>query len=103
MDITSIKQKIKDGVISDDELLKMLGSGSYSSHSKKSGSFLKNILKGFIDGYTTPNILRIVLESILIFIVITALTILSYMGKMETNVTAVLLSSILGFLFGKIK
>ena len=98
MDIQNLKQKIKEGQITDEELSQLLESAALGK-----GNFIQNILKGFIDGYTTPNLWKLILESFLIFVVVAAVSILAYAGKMDTMISAVILSSVLGFLFGKIK
>ena len=103
MDIQNLKQKIKDGQIGDEELLQLLGGNSSNGHTRRKSGFMQNILKGFIDGYSTPNLWRAIMESTLIFVVIVGVVILTYADKMDTMITAVMLSSILGFLFGKRK
>ena len=100
MDTKSLKEKIINGQISDEELSALLGN---NKHVRSKGSFLRNILKGFIDGYTVPNMWKTFFESFLILVIIIGAIILSYTGKMDNMITAVLLSSVLGFLFGKIK
>ena len=102
MDVSTLKQKISDGLISDEELSKLLGNHPGPPHNKKS-NYLKNILDGFIDGYTTPNLWRYALDAILIFSIITSIVILCYAEKIEPSIAMIFLSSVLGFLFGKIK
>jgi hypothetical protein len=98
MNIQNLKQRILDGQISDEELSKLL-----VSHPGGTAGFMQNILKGFVDGYTKPNLWRSVMESILIFSVILGVITLAYAGKMDAMMAAVMLSLILGFLLGKIK
>lgn len=88
------------GEASDQELLNLLG-GTHSH--KQKGSFLKTILKGFIDAYTAPNMWRVTLQAVLILLVIVETVLLTYWGKIDSNVTSVLLAFVLGFLFGKFK
>lgn len=101
MDTQAIKQKILTGEITDEELSNLLANNSHPR--KQDGSFLKTILKGFIEGYTAPNMWRLTLEAILIFFVIVGIVFLSYAGRIDAMVTSVLLAFVLGFLFGKIK
>lgn len=99
MDAAAIKQKILAGEMSEIELADLLGSKSH----KQGGSFLKTILKGFLEGYTAPIMWRLTLEMILIFLVIAGVITLSILGKIDATITSVLLAFVLGFLFGKIK
>jgi hypothetical protein len=98
MNTQELKQKIVNGQISDVELSKLLP----KSGSRKS-SFFKDLLKGFIEGYTIPNLWKIALESLLILVILIGAITLSFAGKMDNTTTAVLLSAVLGFLFGKIR
>ena len=102
MDATTLKQKIANGLISDEELSKLLADRPLYSHSKKN-SFLKNILSGFIEGYTTPNLWRSVFDTALLLSIIISIVVLCYTGKIESNIAIIFLAFILGFLFGKIK
>lgn len=99
MDIQGIKEKIIKGEMSDDELSKLLSSKT----KKQSGGFMSTLLKGFVDNYTTPQIWRVVLNAILLLTVILAIVFLSYTEKIDAMVTTILLSFVLGYLFGKIK
>jgi lipopolysaccharide export LptBFGC system permease protein LptF len=101
MDAQIIKQKILTGEMTDNELSSLLGNNSHSR--KQGGNFLKTILKGFIDGYTAPNMWRLALEFILILFVVIGIIVLSYSGRIDATITSVLMAFILGFLFGKIK
>ena len=101
MDAATLKQKIAEG-ISDEELSKLLGKNGEVPHKRKR-NYLKNILDGFIDGYTTPNLWRSVLETILILFIIAGVVILCYVHIMDISVGGIFLASILGFLFGKMK
>ena len=104
MDTQAIKQKILAGEMTDDQLSNLLGNKSNNTHAhKQGGSFLKTILKGFIEGYTAPNMWRLTLEFILILLVVAGIIFLSYAGRIDAMVTSVLLAFVLGFLFGKIK
>lgn len=103
MDIQTFKQKIINGQMSERELQYLAESYTHGPTPEKERSFLKDILKGFIDGYTAPNLWKTTMESILILVVIVSVVVLSYAGKIDTTVTSALLASVLGFLFGKIK
>lgn len=103
MDSQTIKQRILSGDMSDEELSALIKSRVESHPRKQSGGFLKTILKGFIDAYTAPSMWRLALEASLIFIVICGIIFLSYADKIDAMITSVLLSFVLGFLFGKIK
>jgi hypothetical protein len=104
METQSVKQKILKGEMTDEELSGLLNGKNNNAHShRQGGSFLKTILKGFIEGYTAPNMWRLTLEAILILVVILGIVILSYTGRIDSIITSVLLSFVLGFLFGKIK
>ncbi|MFL5762739.1 MAG: hypothetical protein ACJ77K_02285 [Bacteroidia bacterium] len=100
MDVQAIKRKIMANEMSDDELLGLV---SPAIHHRGKGSFLKTILKGFVDAYTAPNMWRVMLQAILIFVVIIGTVLLSYWGRIDATVTSVLLAFVLGFLFGKFK
>ncbi|HWY11307.1 MAG TPA: hypothetical protein VN026_08280 [Bacteroidia bacterium] len=101
MDTQTLKQKIKDGNLSDTELEAIIGNNN--KHHRGKGNFLKSILKGYTDAVTVPNMWKATLESLLILIVIIGAIILSYSGKMDNTITAVLLAAVLGFLFGKLR
>ncbi|MEI8136015.1 MAG: hypothetical protein WCH21_01690 [Bacteroidota bacterium] len=101
MNIQTLKQKIRDGNISDAELEALIGTGN--KHSRAKGNFLKSIIKGYTDAVTVPNMWKATLESLLILIIIIGAIILSYSGKMDNTITAVLLAAVLGFLFGKLR
>lgn len=104
MDTQAIKQKILKGEMTDEEFSNLLDNKFNNLHShKRSGSFLKTILKGFIEGYTAPNMWRLTLEFVLILLVVVGIVCLSYAGRIDAMVTSVLLAFVLGFLFGKIK
>ena len=103
MDTQTIKQKILAGEMTDGELASLLGNKTNLNTHKQGGSFLKTILKGFVEGYTTPNMWRLTLEFILILLVVAGIIFLSYAGRIDAMVTSVLLAFVLGFLFGKIK
>ncbi len=104
MDTQTIKQKILSGEMTDVELKDLISNKANSSHTRKHNSgFLKTILKGFIEGYTAPNMYRATLEALLILLIITGVVILSYVGRIDAIVTSVLLAFVLGFLFGKFK
>ena len=104
MDIQDVKQKILTGEMTDEELVKLLSPKKTSSTSKKSGSgFLSTVLKGFQEGFAEPYLWRIILQLSLLFVIVLVITFLSYNGKIDAMITSVLLSFVLGFLFGKIK
>ena len=100
MNAQTLKEKIMSGQITDDELLEML---SKAKRHRNSGSTFKNILNGFIQGYTVPSLWKLILESLLILVIVIGTIVLSYANKMNDTTTAVILASVLGFLFGKIK
>lgn len=102
MNAETLKEKISSGEISDSELLKAFEHTS-GTRSKGKSSFLKTVIQGYIDGYTTPQLWRVMLESILISMVVTGVVILAYANKVDATVAAVMLAFVLGFLFGKIK
>ena len=102
MDAQILKKKIVDGLISDEELSKLLGNNGSVPHKRKR-NYLKNILDGFIEGYTTPNLWRSVFDMILVLFVITGIIILCFVKIMDITVGGIFLASILGFLFGKMK
>ena len=100
MDAKLIKEKIISGQMSEKELSDLL-----NTHSKpqRKQSFLKTLINGYTEAYTVPNIYKTILEAILIFSVLIGAIVLSYAGKMENTITAVLFATVLGFLFGKIR
>jgi hypothetical protein len=98
MDAKTIKEKIMNGQLTEEELGKLL-----SFRTAQKGSFLKTILKGVNDGYTVPMMRKTIIESMLILTIIIGTVILSYNNKMDNTVTAALMSAILGYLFGKIR
>lgn len=100
MNIQVIKDKILKGEMTDDELLKLI---SVKQSPKRNGSFIKNLFQGFTEVYTEPQMFRIILSTALIFVLILAIVILSYAGKIDMLITSILLSFIMGFVFGKIK
>lgn len=99
MDIQDIKQKIANGEFSDEELSKLFSHPK--TNPKSRGGFLKTILKGFIDGYTTPQLYRAIMETILILLVVVGVVLLTWIGRLDTTLCAVFLSLVLGYLFGK--
>jgi hypothetical protein len=103
MDVQALKNKIINGQLTDAELLDLLSGKTSASEAPVKSSFLKDILKGFIEGYTAPMMWKITMEFVLILAIITGVILLSYAGRMEAMVTAVMLAAILGFLFGKMK
>jgi hypothetical protein len=104
MEAQTIKQKILAGEITDEELSHLLGNKpSNSAPHKQGSSFMKSILRGFIEGYTAPNMWRLGLEFTLILIVVVGIVLLSFTGRIDAMLTSVLLAFVLGFLFGKIK
>ncbi len=102
MNIEEIKSKIINNQMSQEEIIKLLDAVPAISKVKRTG-LMKNIIKGYIDTYTVPNMLKLTLEASLIFVVIVAVVILSYRGSIDSSITAVLIAFLLGFLFGKIK
>jgi hypothetical protein len=103
MDTQLIKQKLLSGDMTDEELSALLDEKSGSHKNKPRGNFLKTILKGFVDAYTAPAIWRLALQTLLILLSITGVVALSYLGKIDAAMTAIIMAFILGFLFGKIK
>ena len=102
MDPITLKQKISDGSISDADLAALLEEKT-PGHHKVKRNYLKNILDGFIEGYTTPNLWRSVLDTLLILFIIVGVVILCFVQIMDISVGGIFLASILGFLFGKMK
>ena len=102
MDATTFKQKIANGLISDEDLAKILNNQGPHSHKGK-GNYLKNILDGFSDAYTKPNLWRAVMDTVLIFCILTGVVVLCFAQIMDVSVGGFFLASILGFLFGKMK
>ena len=100
MDIQAIKQRILKGEMTDEELAKLFVN---KTNHKQSGSFLKTVLQGVDESYTNPLKWRMILNASLLVIIIIAIVFLSYSGKIDTMVTTILLSFVLGYLFGKIK
>jgi hypothetical protein len=103
MDIQAVKQKIIKGEISDDELAKLLIHKAPSQPRREKPTFLNTILKGFVDGYAEPHLWRLILEISLIFVVVLAVVLLAYSGKIDSTIAVVLLAFVLGFIFGKMK
>lgn len=99
MDAQEIKQKILDGELNEEELTSLLAHGRRST--KPRGGFMKTLLKGFIDGYTTPQLYRALMEAALIFMVIAGIVALTWVGKLDMTLCAVFLALVLGYLFGK--
>lgn len=98
MDAKTVKEKIINGLITEEELSKLL-----TSKASHKGSFLKTLLKGVNEGYIIPSIQKTMFESFLILTIITGIIILSYHNKMDNTITAALLATVLGYLFGKIR
>lgn len=72
MNAADVKQKLLLGQMSEDELSELLkGPG------KKRGSFLKTILSGFIKGYTEPQLLKTILDAVLLFSLMAGLIVLT--------------------------
>lgn len=102
MNSSEFKQKIKDDLISDEELDHLLNR-KQQNHSTKRGGLVNNLIKGYIDGVSTPQLWKVVLESTLIFAIIVGVVFLSYVDKLDTAVSSVILAGVLGFIFGKMK
>lgn len=100
MDAQTLKQRILKGEMSDEEISKLLMN---KAPRKQNGTFMKTVLAGFIDGYATPQLWKIIISGILFLSIIVGIIILSYAGKIDAMVTSILLAFILGFLFGKVK
>lgn len=101
MDAQTIKEKILAGKMTDEELSALL-TRTNTRKSKPPGTF-QSIIKNLVDAYTGPKIWKLLLETILIISVITAILILTYSGRIDGGVTAILMTFSLGFLFGKIQ
>lgn len=99
MNVEEIKKRLLSGEMLDQEFLDLLNK---PAQKKKSGGFFKTLLTGFLKGYTEPQMLRIMLEALLLFIIIIGTIFLSYHNKIDMVVTSVLMAFILGFLFGKL-
>ena len=102
MEMQEIKNKIISNQLSQEEIIKLLETIPAVNKTKR-GSLMKNLIKGYVDTYTVPNMLKLTLEASLIFVVVVGIVILSYKGSIDPNVTAILIAFLLGFLFGKIK
>ncbi|MGV3632233.1 MAG: hypothetical protein ACO1O6_13575 [Bacteroidota bacterium] len=98
MDAKTVKDKILQGMMTEEELARLLA----KPHTRKS-NFVKTILEGIYRSYAFPTMLKRIMESLLILIVITGTVILSYNNKLDSTITAALLASVLGYLFGKIR
>jgi hypothetical protein len=98
MDAKAVKEKILNGLMSDEEL-----AGLMAGHQPRKRSLVNTILKGVNDSYIVPTMQKVLLESILILAIVIGAVILSYNGKLDMPVTAALLAAVLGYLFGKIK
>jgi hypothetical protein len=101
MNTTELKQKISDG-ISDEELQKFLSNVNSAPHKRKR-NYVKNLVDGFIEGYTVPSLWRSVIEAILLLFIIAGVILLCFVHIMDISVGGIFLASILGFLFGKMK
>ncbi len=102
MDLQEIKKKILDGQITEEEINTLIKKLATPTR-RKSGGFFKTILSGFIEGYTKPMILKVILEASLIFAIIAGVITLSILGKIDPTITMVLLAFVLGYVLGKIK
>ena len=100
MDLNDIKNKILNNQITEEEINALL---KKITPTRRKGTFMKTLVGGIVDGYTKPMILKLVIESILIFLIVVSVVILSYVGKIDTTVTMIMLAFVLGFLFGKIR
>ncbi len=56
---------------------------------------MKTLVGGILDGYTKSMILKLVIESILIFLIVVSVVILSYVEKIDTTVTMIMLTFVL--------
>ncbi len=101
MELQEIKNKIINNQISQEEIIKLLD--SLPVNRTRKGNLMKNLIKGYVDTYTVPNMLKLALETCLIFSVVVGIVILSYKGIIDPAITAVLIAFLLGFLFGKIR
>ncbi|MGZ4063854.1 MAG: hypothetical protein ACXVP0_12850 [Bacteroidia bacterium] len=98
MDVKEIKEKVLAGQLSDEELGALLGKHGTA---KKGSGLLKALANGFEKGYTEPQILKLKLEAILLFMIITGAILLSCLAVMDVMATAVLLSVVTGYLLGR--
>lgn len=101
MGVQDVKQKNLTGEMTDEELVKLFSLKKTSTTSNS--TFLTTVLKGFQEGYAEPHLWRIILQISLLFVIVLVIAFLSYNGKIDLMITSVLLSFVLGYLFGKIK
>lgn len=101
MDTQTIKEKILSGNMTDEEL-SALFAGTEAGQNKNTGGF-QSVVKNLVEAYTGPKMWKLLLETILIIAIVTSILILTYTGRIEGGVTAILMTFSLGFLFGKIQ
>lgn len=100
MDIETIKKKILSGKLTQEETAILMD--GLKVEEKEDSTFI-SIIKGLINSYLMPRMWKLIVETILIVSGITAILILSYTGKIDSTVTAVLMAFSMGFLFGRIR
>jgi hypothetical protein len=100
MEIETIKKKILSGKLTDEEIVTLLQ--ELAGNEKGESTFL-TVVKSLIKSYLMPRMWKLIIETVLIIIAVTAILILSSTGKIDATVTAVLLAFSLGFLFGRIR
>ncbi len=100
MEMETVKKKILSGKLNDEEIIALLK--EVSTEEKGDGTFL-TIVKTLIKSYLLPRMWKLIIEAVLIISAITVIFILSYSGRINETVTAVLMAFSLGFLFGRIR
>lgn len=98
MDAKEIKQKMLAGQLSDEELEALLRK---QGGKKKSSGLLGMLANSFEKGYTEPQMMKLKLEALLLFMIITSVVLLSCLAVLDVMVTVVLLSVITGYLLGR--
>jgi hypothetical protein len=104
MDIATLKKRITEGKISDDELSQLLTGKTHAIRpgSRKS-SFFNTLLKGIKEGYTEPMLFRTMFEFVLLLVLIAGIIFLSCTGIIPVVASVTMLAFVLGFLFAKFK
>ncbi len=100
MEIETIKNKILSGKLTEDEIVSLL---EEVTNENKGETTFRAIINGLIKSYLMPRMWKLIIETVLIVSAIAAIFVLSYTGRIDTTVTAVLMAFSLGFLFGRIR
>jgi len=100
MEMETIKKKILSGKLKEEEIVALLE--EVTKEDKEDGTFL-TVVKTLIKSYLMPRMWKLIIETVLIISAIAVIAILSYSGRINETVTAVLMAFSLGFLFGRIR